>query len=199
MLWPAAFTTFLLLVCQLSTGVHGDIIKGFRRGDTVERAMRRYAEAMVEERVERRQSSSTPQMNVTMWNEQTEAACITALLMLNGIASNPAGMAVCYNLPYLDNSTGVFGADLRLYMISDPSGGFSDVPAQNVTVGLQYFGASVQTINPSELKKRDFSSWPSTKSESGMGKRAATTPTLVQSYAFIGQINHNLLTPNMNT
>ena len=147
---------------------------------------------MVEERVERRQSATPPQMNVTMWNEQTQAACITALLMLNGIASNPAGMAVCYNLPYLDNSTGVFRADLRLYMISDPSGGFSDVPAQNVTVGLQYFGASVQTINPSELKKRDFSSWPSTKSESGIGKRAATAPTLVQSYAFIGQINHNL-------
>ena len=92
MLWPAALTTFLLLVCQLSTGVHGDVIKRFRRGDTVDRVMRRYAEAMVEERIERRQSSAAPQMNATMWNEQTEAACITALMMLNGVASNPAGV-----------------------------------------------------------------------------------------------------------
>lgn len=161
--------------------------------------MRRYAEAMVEERAERRQSSSTPQMNVTAWNEQTEAACNTALMMLNGVASNPAGMAVCYNLPYLDNSTGVFQADLRLYMISNPSGDFSGVPAQNVTVGLQYFGASVQTINPSELEKRDVRSWPSTESESEIEKRAAMTPSLVQSYAFIGQINMNLMMPNMNT
>jgi hypothetical protein len=198
MLWPAALTTFLLFACQLSHGVHGDVIKRFRRGDTVERAMRRYAEAMVEERIERRQSS-TPQMNVTAWNEQTEAACNTALMMLNGVASNPAGMAVCYNLPYLDNSTGVFQADLRLYMISNPSGDFSGVPAQNVTVGLQYFGASVQTINPSELMKRDIRSWPSTESESETEKRAAMTPSLVQSYAFIGQINMNLMMPNMNT
>jgi hypothetical protein len=84
-------------------------------------------------------------------------------------------------------------------MISGPSGDFSGVPAQNVTVGLQYFGASVQAINPSELKKRDFSSWPSAKSESEMEKRAAMAPNLVQSYAFIGQINNDLLTPNMNT
>jgi len=160
--------------------------------------MRRYAETMVEERVERRQSSP-PQMNVTMWDEQTEAACSTALMMLNGVASNPAGMAVCYNLPYLDNSTGLFGADLRLYMISGPSGDFSGVPAQNVTVGLQYFGASVQTINPSELKKRDSYSWPSGESEREIEQRAAMTPSLVQSYAFIGQINKDLMTPNMNT
>jgi hypothetical protein len=198
MRWPVALTTFLLLACQLSTGVHGDVIKRFRRDDTVERAMRRYAEAMVEERVERRQSSPT-QMNVTLWNEQTAAACNMSLMMLNGVASNPAGMAVCYNLPYMDNSTGTFQADLRLYMISDPTGDFSGIPPQNVTVGLQYFGASVQTINPSELKKRDFTSWPSTRRESEIEKRAAMAPTLVQSYAFVGQINMNLMMPNMNT
>lgn len=198
MMWPAALTALLLLACQLPTGVHGDVIKRFRHSATVERAMRRYAETMVEERVERRQSSP-PQMNVTMWDEQTEAACSTALMMLNGVASNPAGMAVCYNLPYLDNSTGLFGADLRLYMISGPSGDFSGVPAQNVTVGLQYFGASVQTINPSELKKRDSYSWPSGESEREIEQRASMTPSLVQSYAFIGQINKDLMTPNMNT
>jgi hypothetical protein len=199
MLWPAALTTFLLLASQLSTGVHGDTIKKFQHGDPVARSMRRYAEAMVEERLERRQSATPTQMNVTLWNEETIAACNMSLMMLNGIASNPAGMAVCYNLPSLDNSTGVFQADLRLYMISEPSGDFSGVPAQNVTVGLQYFGASVQTINPSEFKKRDFGSWPSTRNGNEIEKRAAMVPTLVQSYAFVGQINKDLMMPNMNT
>ncbi len=198
MLWPPALMTFLIVACQLSTGVYGDVTKRFQRGDTIAIAMRRYADAMVEERLERRQSPSPPQMNVTLWNEQTTAACDMSLAMLNGVASNPAGMAVCYNLPYLDNTTGVFQADLRLFMISNPTGDFSGIPAQNVSVGLQYFGASVQTINPSDLKKRDSHSWPSTGSDVKVEKRAAMIPSLVQSYAFVGQINENLMTPNMN-
>jgi len=199
MVLPTALATFLLFVCQLSTGVHGDVIRRFQGDDTVGRAMKRYAEAMVEERLERRQSVAPTQMNVTLWDAETTTACNDSLMMLNGVASNPAGMAVCYNLPYLDNSTGVFQADLRLYMISDPTGDFYGIPAQNVTVGLQYFGASVQTINPSELKKRDFSSWPSTRREHEIEKRATMVPSLVQSYAFLGQINKNLMVPNMNT
>jgi hypothetical protein len=199
MLWSTALSTFLLLSFQPSIGVYGDVIKRFQHADVVTRAMRRYAEAMVEEEgVERRQSAPNSQMNATKWDAQTAAACEASLATLNGVASNPAGMAVCYNLPYLDNSTGIFQADLRLYMISDPTGDFSGVPADKVSVGLQYFGASVQTISPSELKRRDIESRPYARSESERRKRDAMQPSLLQSYAFIGQINKNLMSPNMN-
>lgn len=188
--------TLILLTSQLSTGVYGDIIGKFGRGDTVEGAMKRYADALVEGLLERRQSLPS-KMNVTLWDEQTAAACNSSLMALNGFASNPAGMAVCYNLPYLDNSTGLFQADLRLYMISVPTGDFSGVPPQNVTVGLQYFGASVQTINPSELK-RDLVFRLSRRGGIELERRAVMTPSLIQAYAFVGQINKDLMTANMN-
>ena len=161
--------------------------------------MRRYVDSIVEP-IERRQSS-TSSTNVTQWDAQTMAACITALEALNGNASNPSGMAVCYNIPYLDNSTGVFQADLRLFTISAPSGAFANIPSQNVMVGLQYSGATVSAVNASSLKRRgdavSLISWP--RSVDGVEKRQAAVPTMAQSYAFVGQINKNLLTSTTTT
>lgn len=161
--------------------------------------MRRYVDSIVEP-IERRQAAS-PTINITEWDAQTMAACTTALTALNGNASNPSGMAACYNLPYLDNSTGVFQADLRLFTISAPSGDFATIPTQNVMVGLSYVGATVSAVNASSLKRRrdlvSLISWP--RSENGMRKRQAAVPTIAQSYAFVGQINKDLLTPNIDT
>lgn len=171
-----------------------------KRGVEFEESMRRYVDALVEP-IERRQTPTVPTtgMNVTEWNAQTEAACTTSLEALNGTASNPSGMAVCYNLPYLDNSTGVFEADLRLYMVAAPSGSFANIASNNVQVGLAYNGATVSAVNASSLMRRseDVSliSWPRAVEVS----KRATVPTLVQSYAFVGQVNQNLLTANMGT
>lgn len=139
-------------------------------------------------------------VNVTAWDQQTAAACASTLEALNGVASNPAGMAVCYNLPYLDNTTGVFEADLRLYMIAPPTGGFANIASSNVMVGLAYNGATVSPVNASSLKRSQTSadavsliSW-----SRGINKRVET-PTLVQAYAFVGQINPTLLATNMGT
>lgn len=158
--------------------------------------MRRYANSVVEGGLERRQSPSPT--NNTQWDTQTTAACMSALMNLNGVASNPAGMSVCYNLPFLDNSTGVFQADLRLYMISPPTGDFAGIPPQNVQVSLQYFGASVTSVPPSQLIGRSTLSEPSLHNEAERNKRASASPTLVQQYMFVGQINKDLVTQNMN-
>lgn len=167
----------------------------------MEESMRRYVDSIIEP-LERRQSTPTVPttgINVTEWDAQTQAACTTSLEALNGVASNPSGMAVCYNLPYLDNSTGVFEADLRLYMISAPTGDFANIASSNVQVGLAYNGATVSAVNASSLKKRSDAtsliSWPRAVE---VAKRA-TVPTLIQSYAFVGQVNQNLLTTNMGT
>jgi hypothetical protein len=145
--------------------------------------MRRYVDALVEP-IERRQTATgTGAVNVTAWDAQTAAACTAQLEALNGVASNPSGLAVCYNLPFLDNTTGVFEADLRLYQIAPPTGGFANIASSNVQVGLAYDATSLI-------------SWP--RDEEGVQRRA-TAPTLVQSYAFVGQINKDLISTNMDT
>lgn len=166
----------------------------------MEQKMRRYVDSIVEP-IERRQTATGQgQVNVTAWDAQTAAACTASLSALNGVASNPSGLAVCYNLPFLDNTTGVFEADLRLYTIAAPTGGFANIAAADVQVGLQYNGATVSAVNASTLKTRSektsLISWP--RDEESLQKRA-TTPTLVQSYAFVGQINKNLLAVPMGT
>ena len=197
-MWQSALATSLLLLGQVSAGVLGDAALLVRR-DRVEQNMRRYTDSIVDP-IERRQASSPP-TNATEWNAQTMAACTTTLEALNGNASNPSGMAACYNLPSLNSSTGVFEADLRLFTISAASGSFANIPSQDVVVGLSYVGATVSAVNASSLRRRrdlvSLISWP--RSVDGMKKRQAAIPTMVQSYAFVGQINQDLLTTNMDT
>ncbi|KAI1463794.1 uncharacterized protein F4812DRAFT_231367 [Daldinia caldariorum] len=127
--------------------------------------------------VEKRQSTTTndSQLNMTQWNTDTTAACVTALSQL-AAASNPSGTAVCYNLYSLDTNAGKFMADLRLFQISTPFGDFEGIPPEDISVGLQYNGASVspvgQGVQPAKTSKRENSS-----------------PTLLQSYMFVGQID----------
>lgn len=169
-----------------------------RAEDSLEHTMKRYVDAVVET-LPRRQSSGTG-LNVTQWDAQTQAACTSALTALNGVASNPSGMAICYNVPYLNNQTGVFEADLRLYMVSPPTGAFANIASSNVQVSLNYNGATVSPVNASSLKARgeqesdlnSLISWPRNE----VVKRVLT-PTLVQSYAFVGQINNDVWSATM--
>jgi hypothetical protein len=193
-MWQPALLASLLFLGQTSAGVIGDVGKLVRRIDTLEESMRRYVESIVEP-IERRQPG--PTMNVTEWDAQTMAACTSALEMLNGKASNDAGMAVCYNLPFLDNSTGVFQADLRLFMISAPTGKFANIPNENISVALSYIGATASSLNTSSIGRRDervsLISWPRNKRE----KRQNAVPMMQQAYAFVGQINKDLVGTDM--
>jgi hypothetical protein len=196
-MWQPALAATLLLLCQVSAGVISDAGIIVRR-ESVQENMGRYVDGIVEP-IERRQSTPNNTLSVAQWDAQTMAACTTALEALNGKASNDAGMAVCYNLPSLNNQTGVFQADLRLFTISAPTGKFANIPSQNVTVGLAYNGATVSETNGSTLAKRtegehSLISWPRNK----MNKRA-TVPTMAQAYSFVGRINQDLLSPNMDT
>jgi hypothetical protein len=187
-----------LLISQVTAGVLHDAARLVGRDNAVEERMRRYVDSIVEP-IERRQAA--PKINVTQWDADTMAACTNTLEALNGVASNPSGMAVCYNLPFLDNTTGVFQADLRLFTISPPTGAFANISSANVQVGLSYIGATVSAVNASTLARREdrisLISWP--RSEDGMEKRQASVPTMAQSYAFVGQINADLLKANMGT
>jgi hypothetical protein len=192
--------TSLLFISQVSAGLIGDAAHLLRREDAMEHKMKRYVDSIIEPMQKRQSATGNGMVNVTAWDAQTAAACSTELSALNGVASNPSGMAVCYNLPYLDNSNGVFEADLRLYMIAAPTGGFANIASSNVQVGLSYNGATVSAVNASSLKARSDAtsliSWP--RDEEGVQRRT-TAPTLIQSYAFVGQINTDLLATSMGT
>lgn len=86
------------------------------------------------------------------WNAQTEAACSTALIALHGVATNPSGIAACYNIESLNNSTGVFEVDLRLYRIAAPSSGWVKLNPSSVGVGLSYVNATVSAA-PTKAEK----------------------------------------------
>jgi len=131
--------------------------------------------------MQRRQNAGTGNSNSTMlaeWDSETSAACEEALSRLN-VASNPSGTAICYNLPSLDTTTGRFMADLRLYQVSTPSGAFAGIAPEDIMVGVQYSGASVSPLDQEGTNITD----------GARAKRQNVTPTLLQAYMLVGQIN----------
>ncbi|KAI1206043.1 uncharacterized protein F4807DRAFT_243433 [Annulohypoxylon truncatum] len=132
----------------------------------------------------RRRQTTAADMNLTQWNTDTSAACESALSSLNA-ATNPSGTAVCYNLFSLDTNAGTFMADLRLFQVSTPSGDFQSIPPQEISVGLQYSGASVSPVNSTN------------QTASTVGKRQSSGPTALQTYMFIGQIDKSQMTEPM--
>lgn len=190
-MWYSTLTA-LLLVSQVFAGVISDAAYMVRRSSGEDR-MRRSADRLVET-LERRQSATT--VNIATWDADTMAACIASLEALKGVATNPSGMAVCYNLPMLDEKSGVFQADLRLFKISEPTGIFGNISSQNIQVGLSYDGATVSTMDSSQFGTRGEHG---TLLISTPQKRQAVEPVMAQAYAFVGQINADLLTSSMGT
>jgi len=200
MIWSAVLTTGLVVGASAFVTID-DVATISQRLNLQDRDLRVPADSTTED-LERRQASTASTTNVTAWDTQTAAACTTALVKLNGVASNPSGMSFCYNLPFLDNSTGVFQADLRLFMVASPSADFTGVPSQDISVAVLYNGATASTIDSSQLMPRDDNislTWPSIRSTGGVEERQASVPTMAQSYAFVGQINKNLLSANLNS
>lgn len=127
-------------------------------------------------------------INMTAWDDTATAACNSALTKLPE-SSNPSGTCICYNLPALDNTTGTFEADLRLFQLSTPSGEFEGIPPENIQVGLSYIGASVSPVTVASASKLVVG-------------RADTSANgslrLLQQYLFVGQIKKELMTADMN-
>ncbi|CRK32165.1 hypothetical protein HYQ45_002717 [Verticillium longisporum] len=118
-------------------------------------------------------------MDMEAWEEETTSACRDALAHLNA-ASNPSGTGICYNLPALDPTSGVFEADLRLFKVSEPSGHFQGIPPESIEVGVSFAGASVSPVEASRIS--------GAVGQQRKAKRADAMD-LLQSYMFVGQIN----------
>lgn len=133
--------------------------------------------------------------NLAKWEADTKQACMDSLSALNGQASNPSGIAVCYNLPFLDNTTGVFQAELRMYNVSAPVDPWVGVTAADVSMTLSYLGATVQNM-PGNFTKRDLT-WPPVRREVSDGllieRQNIDTMVEMKVLMYVGRINSNLL------
>ena len=121
-------------------------------------------------------------------------ACMKALTSLNGVASNPSGIAVCYNVLMLNATSGVFQADVRLYKVAPPIGDWAtldDSPGK-VTTGLQYMGADVHTPSVTPTRRRDVAPLLGATAED-IAKRAAAPPVSIKNLTFIGQAHWDVL------
>lgn len=136
---------------------------------------------------ERRQSAGArnetaiEQLDLQAWAKETTQKCIEQLKNVTK-ASNPSGIAVCYNLPFLSTDSGVFAADLRLYQVSAPQGDWASIGG-NIDVSLMYNGAAVQLRN--ESAEEAAATQQASASTDG--------PQKVQEFHFIGQIDRLLL------
>lgn len=129
--------------------------------------------------------NGTGNMNMTAWDIEVNAACQAALAKLVQ-ATNPSGTCTCYNLPVLNNATGAFEADLRLYQISAARDDFAGISQNQIQVSLSYNGASVSPVT-------------TTTAAAKIVARQNSNPQLLQTYMFIGQIDQDKLTAtNMN-
>ncbi|OCK81374.1 hypothetical protein K432DRAFT_18341 [Lepidopterella palustris CBS 459.81] len=183
------------------------------RGEDFEEQLRRHASDFVA-KLERRQDpsatasaptiSTTPQsgdaskINLNAWETQTQQACQNALASLNGQASNPSGMAVCYNLPFLDNSTGIFEAELRMYNISAPIDPWVGITSADVSMTLSYLGATVQSTNGTFMKRDSTLSWPPIRGREGelverQSGSSTPPPGELKVLSYVGKINSNLM------
>ncbi|CAN8101955.1 unnamed protein product [Discula destructiva] len=189
MIWQARLSALLAVGAQ--AGGIGDLIaEGYLSGRSPQSLEARTADSELKHDVASRQLAPTVQLdvngtaNMAAWDAQVNAACTAALSKLSQ-ATNPSGTCTCYNLPVLNNATGAFEADLRLYQISAARDDFAGIPANQVQVSLSYNGASVSPVSASTA---------STK----VAARQASTVQLLQTYLFIGQIDADRLRGGMN-
>lgn len=126
-------------------------------------------------------SSSPPNLNDPATNMTVGTACLGVFADISNV-SNAAGWAGCYNVLYLNNQTGIFEADLRLYQVSPPSGTFAGMQNTDIHLALNYpqaaISATSQQTQGSQLAARQMNN------NNNMNQ--------LQQYSFVGQIDKRL-------
>lgn len=190
MFWHVGLSALLAVGAQ--AGGIGDLVaEGYFTGRSPRSLESRMADDAMNHVVVSRQLTSDIQLNangtvnMTAWDAEVNAACTAALSRITQ-ATNPSGTCTCYNLPVLNNATGAFEADLRLYQISAARDGFVGIPPEQVQVSLSYNGASVSPVSAT------------TAQQLVAAKRQSPNLRLLQTYLFIGQIDADKMAVNMN-
>ena len=135
-----------------------------------------------------------------IWDNQTEAACVAALGTMNGAASNPSGLAACYNVRSYDSFTGIFQADLRLFQISAPAENWTHLEPSSETLDVEY--AAAEIMKSKNMEKRDilqnFLPAEFVESESLDRRSVHAQPKMLQGMSFLGMIKGDFLIETIN-
>lgn len=202
-----------LVASLLATGAQagiGDLLAESmtRNSPAVERRLEEIAKASVRSRgfLDTRQAdeqgSATPlkadgSLDMEAWDEAANAACRDALRKLT-LASNPSGACVCYNLPLLNNATGTFEADLRLFQLNQPTGQFQGIPQEKIEVELSYHGASVSEVKRQSVGASDLKTRQTNGNNNNINSNNGDLK-LLQSYLFVGQVDKDQMTGQVTT
>lgn len=180
-----------MLAVGAQAGGIGDLVaEGYFNGRSPQSLESRMAEDAATHVVVSRQLTSDVRLNadgtvnMAAWETEVNAACTAALSKIL-VATNPSGTCTCYNLPALNNATGAFEADLRLYQLSAARDDFAGIAPEQVQVSLSYHGASVSPVSQTTAGAR-------------VAARQNENLRLLQTYLFIGQIDADKLTPGMD-
>lgn len=142
-------------------------------------------------------ASATPAADPATWNNEAGQKCAEAVAKLNGKANNPSGLTACYNIPFLDDTKGMFEAEVRIFNVSVATGDFVGVNQGTMMLNLQYSNASL--MSDSSFPVRRMVKRQSAASSSAPTAQAGVwvaTQIMVQKY--LAQINPEAFTPGMN-
>jgi hypothetical protein len=186
----------LSLACELTSAkslLHGPRSLQ-RRYEPLEEHVRREAFEVMDAQLNPRQevshnsaptpstsSSSGPPANLNdpTTNMTIATACLEAFMDITNV-SNAAGWAACYNVLYLNNQTGIFEADLRLYQVSPPTGSFAGIQNSNIHLALNYPEAAISATSQ-QAKRSELAT-----------RQSNSTMSQLQQYSFVGQIDKRL-------
>jgi hypothetical protein len=145
-------------------------------------------------------ATATPAADPATWNNEAGQKCAEAVAKLGGKASNPSGLAACYNIPYLDDAKGTFEAEVRIFNVSAPTGDFVSLAQGSMMLNLEYANASLTSGTSFPVRKRQAAAASSSSSASATPSAQAgvwmATQIMVQKY--LAQINPEAFTPGMN-
>jgi hypothetical protein len=144
-------------------------------------------------------ASATPAADPATWNNEAGQKCAEAVARLGGHASNPSGMAACYNIPYLDDTRGTFEAEVRIFNVSSATGNFVGVTLGTMMLNLMYANASLTSGTSFPVKRQVAASASGSAASATPAAQAGmwvATQIMVQKY--LAQINPEVFTPGMN-
>jgi len=144
-------------------------------------------------------ATATAFAEVQPMNTQIDQKCLDAVAKLAGLATNPSGMAACYNVPFLDATKGVFEAEVRIFNVSMPTGEFAGVVANSMMVTFQYQSATLSTSDGSLPVKRSLDKRQLAPSSVPQGQQAGVwMPKEISVRKYVGQLNPGSFQPGMN-
>ncbi|MCJ1249690.1 hypothetical protein MMC30_006916 [Trapelia coarctata] len=129
------------------------------------------------------------QMTAMGPDNTTDTACIKALSALNGNASSPSGMSICYNVLQFDNTTGNFQSMLGLYQVGAMTGDWVGVKPTDISIGVAFPGAMVAQENADPMKRDTLMArgWI-LRASAALKKRDA--PMMMKDMLFAGQVDN---------